>query len=368
MKRFRIIVAFMAVCLSMSAATKPGDREMETSACDRRINYTGRTLQTVEGVSFDWSGTSLRIRFEGRDISIRCSDTHGNWFNLWLDQEMGPREDKKIFVHSKDTVITLFEGLKKGVHEVILQKRTEGEQGIFTLKSVITEKGLLEASGRKERHIEFIGDSYTCGYGTEDVKGSHFSAATENCNLTYAAIVSRYFGASFNLVSHSGQGIARNYDDYRPGYNMVERYAQTFDSQETPVWDAAVAPYTPDIVVIYLGTNDFSTEKQPSLNAFTDKYQRLLKAVKENYGDQVPVVCMASKCDDLLFDYVRHAVRTSGLGNVAFFGMTDFVYNNGDELGSDWHPNYEGQRKVAMALIPYLSTVTGWPLRDKEIR
>ena len=54
-------------------------------------------------------------------------------------------------------------------------------------------------TGRKERHIEFVGESYTCGYGTESCdRNDLFLAETENCNLTYAAITARYFGASWH--------------------------------------------------------------------------------------------------------------------------------------------------------------------------
>ena len=64
---------------------------------------------------------------------------------------------------AKDTLIVLAEGLGKGEHEVILQKRTEGEQGRFTVHSFLSEGELLQANGRKNRHIEFIGDSITEG-------------------------------------------------------------------------------------------------------------------------------------------------------------------------------------------------------------
>ena len=38
------------------------------------------------------------------------------------------------------------------------------------------------------------------------------------------------------------------------------------------------------------------------------------------------------------------------------------LYNDTDDLGSAWHPNYKGQMKMAMSLIPYISTVTGWDM------
>ena len=30
------------------------------------------------------------------------------------------------------------------------------------------------------------------------------------------------------------------------------------------------------------------------------------------------------------------------------------------DLGSDWHPNYSGQKKVANFVVPVISAVTGW--------
>ena len=360
-----IIVAL--TCISINSNAK--NPIIETKASDTRIEYTGRTLKTNEGVSFDWSGVYARIRFEGKSLSLKCSDTKGNWFNVWIDKEMQNQEDKKFFVCSKDTLINIVDKLSKGPHEVIIQKRTEGEQGTFTLHNIITEKPLLQAKGRKSRHIEFIGDSYTCGYGTESAnRDCPFEAATENCNLTYAAIVSRYFNADYNLISHSGKGIYRNYDAHTTGENMPERYVQTFDMHKDIKWNPEEAPYKPDLVVIYLGTNDFSTGMQPNKSLFCEKYIKLMEQIRKNYGKDIPVVCMASKAADELYDYVKTAAYMNGLDNVAYLGYTPMVHNNEDELGASWHPNYKGHRKIATSLVPYISTITGWELEDKIIK
>lgn len=341
----------------------------ETNASDSRIQYTGRTLVTEEGVSYDWSGVYVRVRFKGSSLAMRCSDTRNSWFNLWVDKEMEPTSDSKILVGAKDTVITLVEGLCKGEHEIILQKRTEGEQGRFTVHSFITDGELLQADGRKGRHIEFIGDSYTCGYGTESAsKNDPFLAETENCNLTYAAIAARYFNADYNLVSHSGQGIVRNYNDSRPGYNMPDRYSQTFDESTEHIWSPDSAPFRPDVVVIYLCTNDFSTGRQPHEMSFTKRYIELLKKVKANYGNDIPVLCMASNVTPFSFDYIRNACMMSGLSNVSYMGITRDAHNHESDLGASAHPNYMGQKKVASCMIPYIATLTGWEMEEKPYR
>ena len=368
-KSLSIIMAVIALTLSADLSAKKTKELIETPASDSRIEFTGRTLVEGTDVSYDWSGVYFRVKFNGPYLAMKCSDSKNCWFNLWVDKEMTPQADRKFLVAAKDTVIVLAEGLGKGEHEVILQKRTEGEQGRFTVHSFLSEGEILQASGRKERHIEFIGDSYTCGYGTESGdKDDPFLAETENCNLTYAAITARYFGADFNLVSHSGQGITRNYDDYGQGYNMPDRYSQTFDESKETAWNAEDASYTPDVVVIYLCTNDFSTARQPHEEIFASRYIELLKKVKANYGEDIPILCMASNVTPFSFDYVRNACMMSGLKNVYCLGLTRGVHNYEDELGASWHPNYQGHIKVASCMIPYISTLTGWKMEEKAYK
>ncbi len=369
MKKILILIVCLSVAAGADLSAKRAKESIETPASDSRIEYTGRTLVECNDVSYDWAGVYVRVKFNGPYLAMKCSDTKNCWFNLWVDKEMGPAADRKFLVAAKDTLVVLAEGLGKGEHEVILQKRTEGEQGRFTIHSFITEGQILQADGRRSRHIEFVGDSYTCGYGTESGnKNDQFLAETENCNLTYAAIASRYFGADFNLVSHSGQGICRNYDDYRPGYNMPDRYSQTFDESTDLVWDASAAPYRPDVVVIYLCTNDFSTARQPHETIFAGRYIELLKKIKANYGEDIPILCMASNVTPFSFDYIRSACMMSGLKNLTYVGLTRGIHNEEDELGASAHPNYKGHLKVASSVIPYISTITGWEMEEKPYR
>ena len=362
-----VMASLTAACVAADAA-KP-KKTTETPASDSRIEYTGRVLFEGSDVSYDWSGTYFRVKFNGPYLAMKCSDSKNSWFNLWIDKEMTPTADRKFLVAAKDTLIVLAEGLGKGEHEIILQKRTEGEQGRFTVHSFVSEGEILQANGRKERHIEFIGDSYTCGYGTESASGNDpFLPETENCNLTYATIAARYFNADYNLVSHSGQGVCRNYDDYRPGYNMPDRYTQVFDEDPDLKWTPDMAPHRPDIVVIYLCTNDFSTARQPHELIFAERYIELLKKIKANYGEEIPILCMASNVTPFSFDHIRNACIMSGLKNVSYMGMTTNVHNHTTDLGASAHPNYKGQIKVASNVIPYISSITGWEMEDKLYR
>jgi len=176
------------------------------------VRYVGRTQTKGGDVSFDWSGTSFECRFTGGSLAMRVSDTKKNYYNLTVDG----RDAGVVTTFGTDSVVVLAEKLGRGEHTVRMQKRTEGEQGRTTIHAFLLDRGgrLLPALPAPGRHIEFIGNSLTCGYGTEGLsKDEPFKPQTENCNKAYACIIARYFGADYTLIAHSGRGAARNYGD-----------------------------------------------------------------------------------------------------------------------------------------------------------
>lgn len=218
-----LIAGALACSLALSAA--PGSDLTTIKASDPKIIFIGRTQVSDTAVSFDWTGVYVRVRFKGRSLSLKASDSKKNYYNVWLDGSMAAEPDKIIAIHGKDTTIAIFtpEEIKThygkdkkaadGPHQVILQKRTEGEQGRTSISEFITDGDFLQADAPKERIIEYIGDSYTCGFGSENsVATDPFKPETENQNKTYACAVARYFGADQIVIAHSGIGVARNYN------------------------------------------------------------------------------------------------------------------------------------------------------------
>ena len=340
-------------------------------ATDSRVTYIGRTLSQNGSVSFDWTGVYLKVRFEGSSLSIRLSDSKKNYYNVWIDSSMDKAPDQVVATFGNDSTITLFSTPRrkaKQPHQIILQKRTEGSQGRTTFHEFVTDGVFVQADGPSERVIEFIGDSYTCGYGTEASNKERFSPETENQNLTYACAAARYFGAEHIVMAHSGMGIARNYNGKFTEDNMTARYLNTFDSAESPAWKPSEASVKPEITVIYLGTNDFSTGMQPAQRVFVKNYIQLLKEIKDFYGKEHPVLCMVPKHDILMLEYIKKAVDTCSLPGVHFLALSPSVHNNEEDMGADGHPNYSGHKKIAYTVIPCISTITGWERSTNPIQ
>ncbi len=376
--RITLLAAAIFCAAVMSAATKTAETTVKAS--DPRITYIGRTEVKEGNVSFDWTGIYAKVRFQGNYLSLKASDTKKNFYNVWIDGSMDRTPDKVVAVHGSDTTIVIFsvEELKsrfgkdkkaaKTQHQVILQKRTEGEQGTTTFSEFITDGGFLQADAPKDRIIEYIGDSYTCGYGTESSNKDRFKPETENQNLTYACAAARYFDADQIVVAHSGMGIARNYNSKLTDYCMPERYIQTFDCKKDSRWDAKACGLKPDITVIYLGTNDFSRGIQPAERLFVKNYIKLMKEIKNNYGEEHPILCMVPKHDYLMFEYIVNVLDNCGMQNVHMLALGQSVHNNVEDMGADGHPNYNGHLKIAHTVIPYISTITGWELTGNKIK
>jgi hypothetical protein len=382
MKKILILAATMLFSLSVLAESIP--------ASDARVTYVGRTLVEGNDVSFDWTAVYFRLCFSGKSLSMRVSDTkwdatpemaatRHNYFNVWIDAPMSAEPHRIIEVASQDTVIELIDpaylrSSKLKQHTVIVQKRTEGEQGKTTVHGFMTDaKGsFYQAEPIKARQLEFIGASYDCGYGVDDTSRlAKFSPETENASRSFCAIISRYFDADYVVVAHSGMGASRNYNSKFDGYHMPDRYLQTFDMDSTQAtrWNAAESDIRPALTCIYLGGNDFSVSLQPSYEKFRDGYYRLIRYIKDYYGEDHPVLCVASKSHSTLLPYMRDMVRFCPMPNVHFMACCPTLHLSTDEdLGAAMHPNYLGHQKFSYAYIPYVATLTGWGLQDRPVK
>ena len=378
---FSAIIGLIALSpLRLKAETIP--------ATDSRVTFVGRTAVDGTSVSFDWTATYFRVAFSGKSLTMKASDLKvgaadeaaaaklHNYYAVWIDSPTSAEPHRIVEVKEGENIIELVDPnyLKKSrrsVHEVIVQKRTEGEQGRTTIYEFNTDGQFFQAEPLRARQLEFIGDSYTCGYGIDaPTKEEKFSPETENASRSYAAIVSRYFGADYIAVAHSGMGIARNYNSKFPKWHMPDRYLQTFDMDSTQAtrWNAAAYAFKPAMTVIYLGPNDFSVSLQPKYENYRDNYYRLIKSIKANYGEEHPVLCVAAKSYEYLGEYVRELAKNSGMKNVNYLVYCPAQHNHTNEdLGADVHPNYNGQKKKAYSIIPYIATMTGWGLQDAVV-
>ncbi|MDE6801676.1 MAG: endoglucanase [Muribaculaceae bacterium] len=365
MKKITLFIAGCAVALNINAS-KP---QKSVSPSDPSLRYTGRVEQLADGsTQFDWAGVYLETRLNGSDLDIRLSDTGKSYYNVFVDGDL----HKVVQSIGNDTIINFVSGLKGSKpHSLRIQKRTEGETGRTTLHELLipAKASLAEEPRTRTRLIEIIGNSLTAGFGTEGKDRSEpWSVETLNCDLSYSTILPRYFDADYSLIAHSGRGVARNYGDSvrTSAVTMKHKFLQTYDMDTLSRWD--FNRYTPDLVIINLGSNDFSTEPHPYRSEFVGAYKELIGEIREAYG-QKPILCVfPPTMNAVAYPYMEEIVRDLADPDVHLVRLPDLMMNNTTDLGSVWHPNYNGQRKMAMCLIPVVSTITGWEISSKPIK
>ncbi|MGH7738667.1 MAG: SGNH/GDSL hydrolase family protein [bacterium] len=324
---------------------------------DPRIQYSGRIdFSNPRKPRFDWSGVSIQIRFKGPSIGFLLEDVQ-NRFDVWVDGK-----SQTVLVSNPGQTFYPIEGLDPGEHRLQLTKRTEASWGVTTFLGLSLSDGveLLPAPPRLERKIEFIGDSWICGYGNE-ASSVHYDDLRpyENANQTFALVTSRELKAEAHLVCYSGRGLVRNYGD--PQRQSAEPFPRLLDrrlcAEPQNLWDAA--SWIPDAVVIHLGTNDFSTEPHPDFRDFVESGAALLARLRSSYP-QTSIFWFAPTDWPHCRQAVEAAVETRHRAGDARIHCVGYPPVPSNQMGCDYHPNAQVHQKLATRLTQALRQKLSW--------
>lgn len=331
------------------------------TAADPRLSYIGRfNFANPAAPTFDWPGTAVELAFTGSSLTVLLEDG-GNWYDITINGETTVLQTIK----NQESYV-LATGLGEGVHTARLFKRTESIVGQATLQGfVLSPGGALQAPPpRPERRIEFVGDSITAGYGVEGESPTcPFSVATENVARSYAALAAQTVEAEMMITAVSGLGVIRNYNDPEMISHdaMTVRYGRALANEPRPLWD--FQRWRADLVVINLGTNDFSTNPQPTQAVFVQAYIDLLNDIRRQYPF-APIIAMAGPIlPDYAAGYVETAVYHMNSAQqdhrIHYLPVPNNLAMPAD-YGCDYHPNVSGQQKITAVLLPKIREVMGW--------
>jgi lysophospholipase L1-like esterase len=366
-KNLILILVLGFAFLSYSCSEKgsnplqPSESTGVIDADDPNIQYVGRFNRSdSKKAIFDWSGVYISATFTGTSCSIRLNDG-SNLYDVTIDEQ-----EPQVLQTDTSTVYSVADGLDDTVHTILIEKRTEASigRGEFFGFILDEEKGLVAPDPPLDRRIEFIGNSITCGYGVEgESASSPFTPETESATLSYAALIGRALNADYAMVAYSGRGVVRNYGDSNKTspYPMPSLYDRTCCYDSTQVWD--FTSWIPQVVVINLGTNDFSTQPHPDKSVFQEAYTQLIDSVQSLYSE-VTIFCV---CGPMIGEpcasYIEEVVdgcRESNANKEVYYIPIRTSLLSSSELGSDWHPNVEGQQKIADIMLPIIQDAMHW--------
>ena len=347
-------------------------------ALDRYVRILGRT-RFVDGIRyFNYSCSGIEFEFTGTGASVVICTDNSKWEDkykayaaVFIDDECEPVQ--RIALDSDEAVYKLFESDTSRKVKIRLIKMSEAAYVKAGIKEIIIEGGNeIRPADNKDRHIEFIGDSITCGYGIEGVQNIDiFNTAQENPWKAYAAKAARHFNADFNCVSWSGIGITSSWTDKDiPNTNwlmpMLYKYTDAgmdgwLGNTECEIWDNR--RFEPHLIVINLGTNDASYTKgiKERIDKFADAYYQFLRQVRSS-NPNAEIICTlgAMRCE--LCPAVEKAAASFKADNDDKKIHTLFfqVQSVNDGIGADGHPGLKTQDRMAKELISKIEEVIGW--------
>lgn len=348
------------------------------------IKVQGRVdTSNSERYRFDYPGVNFTMKFSGSSsLAVKLKSSAKTYFEAFVDGKpvLDPSGEQAIYRSIGDTTIVIASKLAKNQpHEVVLFKRTENLDNTPAefMGFVVDDKASCAPAAPlyKTRKIEFLGNSITCAFGSESKNiHSSFTAEAENNYLSYANVLARAFDADVNLVARSGRGVIRNYNDKSmistKEATVPKLFGRVFDSDSTVTWD--FKRYTPDAVVVNLGTNDYSTSPHPYKALFVDGYLKLIAEVRAAYGKQVQIFCIVGPLiDEPCYSYVKEIVEIQRIANsdphIHFIGIPKSVLSLEKDYGAAGHPGGDGQKKMAQIVAPVISTVMDWSYNRTEM-
>lgn len=341
--------------------------ESDFRADEDYVKISGRTYTNSSGtVILSNTYSSVEFAFVGTlaevTLTSDCKDSKAR-VGIFVN---GHRTVDTMLT-DKTTTLKVFESDVPEKCIVSIVKLSEQSHSYVGVKNIhaVTEYGIIPTPER-ERKIEFIGDSITCGYGVDAPnEGYDFSTETEDGSKTYAALVGKALDADVNIVAWSGIGVYSCYTsgDEPSQWKLVSGiYGNTDTMHTSKKWD--FSEWQPDVVVINAGTNDKSWTKgiDQRVDTFGSAYYDLICQVREKNPDAYIICSLGAMGNDLMPEIKEQVAAYSA--NTGDYHITTFEFANQngyrDGYGADYHPSAKTHQKMADKLAPFIAEIMGW--------
>jgi lysophospholipase L1-like esterase len=325
-----------------------------------QAHTVGRLRATEDAARYTWPGVYFEGRFRGTGVGIVLDDAVNDY-----DVQVDGTTVASLVTPGRIT--HRVDGLADAEHTVRLVKRTESPWATGEFGGFVPAAGgeILAKPTARTRQVEFIGDSLTAGYGntstTRDCSANGGVDRNTNTDLAFGPLTARALGADYQVNAHSGRGMVRNYNGGEPGTTFRTSYDRGLQNVPGDVWRNPDT-WRPQLVVVGLGTNDFSTAINPGESwtpesltaAYRTAYQGFLDKLRTQYGPDTVIVVSATNLFAEAAGQVVADRNARGDDLVRFWNYDDPRL---DRLGCDWHFSLNDHRLITGLLSDYIATL-----------
>ncbi len=356
-------VGFLLVASSIAQAETPliGQRLLNTHTSGRmafsaKIDKSPQAVRIVTTETYQWPGTYMETAFDGPEVSLQLNDS-ANILNVLIDHQV------KETLNRPGEVVKTYKDLGPGQHVIRLERLTETQDATGTFAGFFApDKGPVLAVRTRTKQIEFIGDSYTVGYGNTAGKRSCTRDeiwVTTDTSKAFGPLTAKHYNADYQINAYSGRGIVRNYDGFA-GDTLPGLYPYALFDGKTIYNDPS---WSPQVITIALGTNDFSTpvhagEKWKTQDELTNDYEAtyvsFVKSLRAKNPNATILLISYDLATSPAISTVRDRLKADGDGHVDFLEITGFTKN-----ACDYHPDTSDDRKISDTLIAYFDAHPG---------
>lgn len=307
---------------------------------------------TATGTLLSWPGSMVTTTFTGSRLDAIITDGG----SAILDVEINGVTTSMTLENGRFAYPIIDDA--EDTYNVRMVLRGERTTSPILFAGFDPHDGTIDIGAPADLQILVIGDSISAGYGVEgDSQDCNFSQETQNANLAFGAVAGRLLDADVTTIAASGRGLTRNWggDDrstMRAIYNKL-----TLSNPPAISKDPSM-----DVVVVHLGTNDFS-DGDPGVG-FDHNYEDFLVRLRADHPEALLVagwgpMGRADVYDDALTS-IEGAVKArneDGDANVRFISFANSP--DGQIYGCDYHPSTDTQFYMGTVLAAKISQALG---------
>lgn len=342
------------------------------------VKVLGRSLLIHEKNAPDpirylsYSGCYIEFVFTGRRLSCQIESDdlpkaqYPCYMAVYVDDKRTGRFQLQSGLHTYELLkensvsASAYSGVK-----IRLVKETEIQYASSGIRLIITDSdAIIEPTGYKERKIEFIGDSITCGYGIGGSPEVPFSTEFESADDAYAVLCARALDADYQLVSFSGIGVISRYVEPERDEPLTDVLISSLYQETDAVLSKRMSlpaskwefhAFRPQVIVVNLGTNDASYTRgvREREEQFFQKYAEFLRIVHTE-NPQAEIVCTLGVMDHQLMPEVRRAAKMLTETSFPVLVHEEQKMRPDELLGCDAHPSAQVHRRMAESLRTFL--------------
>lgn len=325
------------------------------------VKLLGRTWLNDDVRWLSYSAAGVEFNFSGKkcEFSLMADSkvnetSHQARYAIYVDDELFCKDLMDVGIKT----VTVVDSETVTEHVIRLVKLSETSDSSMGIRYITCdEEATISPTSENELKIEFVGDSITCGYGVDGTLEDTYSTHNEDATKAYAYLTAKKLGADYSLVSQSGYGIVSGYTAGEK--NEAQTLPQYYDKvghsygmagsvkPSDIVWDFS---FKPDVVVINLGTNDYSYTGSDfgKCEEYIQGYYDFLGTVREKNPDAVIVCALGIMGQELcpnVETVVERFVSDTGDDSVYYVKLDNQAYSNGYAV--DYHPTEASHEHAA---------------------